>query len=234
MNSFVSGLVVATTAALIGDVARATMLAALMDGRALTAGELAREAGVAGSTASAHLGRLVDGGLLLVERQGRHRYFRLASGEVAQAVEGLMAIAAIGPVRHRPVGPKDAAMRAARACYDHLAGRLGTMIADSLQARGYAEISEGSATITHSGRSFLEDFGLAPGEPSTSRRPFCRACLDWSERRPHLAGWVGKALLDRSLDLGWVVRVPAGRVLRVTPGGRRGYAEAFGIAFEDP
>lgn len=228
----VSGNSIAEIAALMGDPARANILSALMDGRALTAGELSGFAGVSPQTTSGHLSKLVAAGLLSPEKQGRHRYFRLASPAIAGAMEALMVLAASGPVRHRPVGPKDEALRTARTCYDHIAGRLGTGIADALLARGHLLLDEGSGLVTATGHDFLCDFGIdmsvADGG-SASRRPLCRTCLDWSERRPHLAGRLGAAILERSLQLGWVARVPQARALRITRAGERGFDERFGI-----
>lgn len=222
----VSGNTIAEVAALIGDVARANILSALMGGRALTAGELARHAGVSAPTTSGHLAKLLEARLLALEKQGRHRYYRLASHDIAHAIEALMAIAATGPKRHRPVGPKDEAMRLARTCYDHLAGRLGIALADSLCAREHIVLADGAGTMTEKGQRFLCDFGI--DLDTEAKRPLCRTCLDWSERRPHLAGRLGAALLDRSLELGWIARVPDSRAIRITTAGQKGFAKTFG------
>jgi DNA-binding transcriptional ArsR family regulator len=232
MSTLVSGNTLAQTGALIGDPARANILLALMDGRALTAGELAWHAGVSAQTASGHLGKLVEARLVAVVRQGRHRYHRLASAEVARAVEALSTLAAAGPARHRPVGPRDEALRLARTCYDHLAGRLAVALADSLCAQGHlvlADAEEGAAAVTEAGGRFLAgtfglDLGAAPG-----RRPLCRTCLDWSERRPHLGGRLGAALCRRSVELGWLAQVHDSRALALTAVGRDGYRKVFGI-----
>ena len=228
----VSGNTLAEVAGLIGDPARANILSALMDGRALTAGELAWHAGVSAQTTSGHLAKLVEARLVAVEKQGRHRYHRLAAPEVARAVEALMAVAAASPKRHRPTGPRDEAMRTARTCYDHLAGRLGTALADSLQAHGHVVIaaeSDGAGAVTDRGRRFLRDaLGIDFGPER--KRPLCRTCLDWSERRPHFAGRLGAALCRRSFELGWIKRVPDSRAVAITPAGRQGLAELFGIA----
>jgi DNA-binding transcriptional ArsR family regulator len=224
----VSGNTLAEVAALIGDVARANVLLALMDGRALAAGELAWHAGVSPQTTSGHLARLREAGLVLEERQGRHRYHRLASPEVARAIEALMSLAAAGPRRHRPVGPRDEALRAARTCYDHLAGRLAVGLADAMAARGHLDLAEGAGGLTEEGRRFLLS-SLGIDLRAEGKRPLCRTCLDWSERRPHLAGRLGAALLARSLELGWIERAKDSRAVALTPAGRRGYAEAFGI-----
>jgi DNA-binding transcriptional ArsR family regulator len=220
----------AETAALIGDPARATMLAALLDGRALTAGELATAAGVTPQTASGHLARLGTAGLLAVERQGRHRYHRLASPAVARLLEGLMEVSGAAP-RPVPTGPRERAMREARTCYDHLAGRLGVAIADSLAARGAIELEPDGGAVTPSGEAFLAGLGVAPA-PARPGRLFCRPCLDWSERRPHVAGVLGAALCARCFELGWVRRRASSRTLEITPLGWQGLAERFGIAPE--
>lgn len=211
----------------MGDVGRANMLVALMDGRALTAGELARHASVTPQTASGHLARLVELRLVAVERQGRHRYHRLASPDVAGALEALMTVAGASPPRHRPAGPRDEALRAARTCYDHLAGRLGVALADGLRAHGHLILSDGAGSLTDDGRDFLLAFAI--DLKSGHSRPLCRTCLDWSERRPHIAGRLGAALLDRTLSLGWIRRQADGRAVTVTPDGKRGFARVFGV-----
>lgn len=228
MKNMVSGNTIAGVASLIADPARANMLSALMAGIALTAGDLARAGGITPQTASGHLARLVDAEIVAVEKQGRHRYYRLVSPEIAQAMELLSVAATSGPHRYHRPGPKDAALRRARTCYDHIAGCLGVALADAMKARGYAELADGAASVTPEGMRFLDAFGADFGG---GRRPLCRACLDWSERRYHLAGRVGAALLSRSLDLGWVQRVPAGRTLLVTKAGQLGYREQFGDAW---
>lgn len=234
MSNIASGTSIAEIAALIGDTARANMLAALMGGQALTAGELTWHAGVGASTASGHLAKLADSGLLAVEKQGRHRYYRLASPDIAHAMEALMAVAATGPKRHRPVGPKDEALRAARTCYDHLAGRLGISIADALCARGHVILADGGGVVTDAGRRFLGDLGIDLGSDGPRRRPLCRTCLDWSERRPHLAGRLGAKLLDRTLELGWILRSSDSRAVTITPAGLRGFAATFQTPPERP
>ena len=229
MSNIVSGNSIAGVAALMGDAARANILSALMGGIPLTAGELARHAGVTAQTTSGHLARLAEAELIAVERQGRHRYYRLASPEVAQAMQALMAVAASGPPRHHPIGPRDEALRMARTCYDHIAGRLALALADSLCERGYVAIVDGAGLVTDEGMRFFAEFGIDLGWGRRSGRPLCRTCLDWSERRPHLAGHLGAALLYRLLELKWVVRVPDSRALRVTGAGQRGLAYTFGL-----
>jgi len=201
-------------AALIGDPTRATFLLALEDKDALPLSELARLAGVGNSTASIQLGKLVDGGLLSVERHGRHRYFRLASTEVATALE---ALAAIAPDRRKSGDrPLPNGIRAARTCYDHLAGEVGVALLDGLRREG---IVEGEVELTPAGRARLEALGV---DLEPTRRPLTKLCLDWTERRYHLAGALGAALTQRMFELGWIERTATSRAVRVTRKGRGG------------
>jgi DNA-binding transcriptional ArsR family regulator len=221
------GPIIAPIAALIGDPARANMLSALMDGRALTASELAEQAGVTLQTASGHLGKLQGARLLAVEKQGRHRYFRLSGNDVAHALETLMGVAArTGAVRARP-GPKDPALRRARVCYDHLAGERGVAALARLRAKGLIAGEPENMTITRRGRRFFTEFGIELDLLEQGRRPLCLACLDWSERRHHLGGALGAALLSRLCALGWAKREPD-RVVVFTPRGERAFLAAFG------
>jgi DNA-binding transcriptional ArsR family regulator len=220
----------AEIAALAGDPARAGMLQALLDGRALTATELAHVAGVAPQTASGHLGQLTRAGLIAMERQGRHRYHRLASPAVARLLESLMLLAAEArPSRRATVGPRDEKMRAARTCYDHLAGRLGVGIAQAMADAGYVEFAEDAGLVTADGERFLARLGVALEGPARTSRPLCRLCLDWSERRPHLAGRLGAALCSHCLERGWIRRRADGRALDITPAGARAFHEMFGL-----
>lgn len=217
---------IAGLAALIGDPARANMLSALMAGKALTAGELAGEAGVTPQTASGHLARLVAAGLLLVEVQGRHRYYRIAGPDVAEALETLDVLAArTGRVRTR-TGPRDEAMRAARRCYDHLAGTLGVALFDALVRNG--DIVQGADGLAPStaGRARFVAEGIDMNEIEARRRPVCRACLDWSERRPHLAGSLGAALMSHFIKRGWAKADAKSRAIVFTPAGRAAF-DAF-------
>lgn len=225
----------AEVAAISGDPARASMLQALMDGRALTATELARMAGIAPQTASGHLNRMTTLGLVSVEKQGRHRYHRLAAPSVAHMLESIMQVAAdLAPSRKTlTVGPRDAALRAARTCYDHLAGQLGVALADGLVTNGYAEITSDAGLVTKRGMVFLDDIGLdvdalMATKGRASKRPLCRPCLDWSERRPHLAGVVGAAICTHSFGKGWIRRVEGTRAVAITPKGQRIFRERFG------
>ncbi|MCO4316462.1 winged helix-turn-helix domain-containing protein [Phyllobacterium sp. 21LDTY02-6] len=223
----------AEIAALAGDPGRASMLYGLMDGRALTASELAQLAGITAQTASSHLTRMTDAGLLTVEKQGRHRYHRLASAAVAQMIESIMQLAAPpAPARSVRTGPRDAALRAGRTCYDHLAGHLGVSIADSLARDGHLEFNGDAAEITASGLALLRNAGLDADAMAKRGRILCRPCLDWSERRPHLAGALGAALCSHCFDRGWVRRIEGTRAVSVTPNGRRQLRETFGVTLD--
>lgn len=213
---------IAEIAALIGDPARANMLTALMDGRALTVSELAQVAGVTLPTASGHLSRMEAAGLLAAEKQGRHRYLRLSGGDVAAAIESLMELAQrTGAVRVR-TGPRDPALRAARVCYDHLAGARAVALASGLEERGL--MIDGA--LSDAGRAWFAARGFARGE---GRRPFCRPCLDWSERRPHVGGALGAAILTRALDKGWARR-GEGRVIAFSDAGGRAFDRLFALS----
>jgi DNA-binding transcriptional ArsR family regulator len=222
------GTNIAEVAALVGDPARANMLVALMDGRALTAGELAYVGGVTASTASGHLAKLREANLIAVIQQGRHRYYHLASPLVGGMLESLMAVVAIeGPKRYRPSSCRDAALREARTCYNHLAGRLGVAIADAMIEKGQVEMSGEAGLLTNSGRSLLHDLGVVLAEEGRSHRVFCKPCLDWSERRLHIGGALGVAIAMRCFDLGWIERQRDSRALRVTPKGRAEFHRHF-------
>ncbi|MGW1168875.1 ArsR/SmtB family transcription factor [Streptomyces sp. NPDC001153] len=220
----------AALAALIADETRAACLLALLDGRAWTAGELARHAGVAASTLSEHLGKLVAGGLLVEERQGRHRYVRLADARAAELVEDLAARLPPAAVRRPPRTLRESsagsAMARGRTCYDHLAGRLGIAVTDALTLRGLLRQDTGFA-LTDAGVEWFRTAGI-PLDVS-SRRPLARACLDWTERRPHLAGAAGAALCRHALEVGWCVRIGSERAVKVTPSGERELSALLGI-----
>jgi DNA-binding transcriptional ArsR family regulator len=224
---------IAAVAALIADPARANMLAALTSGRAFTSGELAREAYVTPQTASGHLAKLREAGLVTATAQGRHRYHRLAGPEVAAALESLMTLAGrSGRLRTRP-GPRDAALREARVCYDHVAGAAGVALFDALVAGGALRHTDGATEATEAGRRRLAAEGVDLERPAASRRPFCRACLDWSERRPHLAGLLGARMLEFVTERGWARRDAGSRALHFGPMGERAY-RAFLARLADP
>jgi DNA-binding transcriptional ArsR family regulator len=221
------GPAIAPVAALAGDPARANMLGALLAGQALTAGELAREAGVTLQTASAHLARLCDGGLITGVRQGRHRYFQLAGADVAAMLESLLLVAArAGHLRSRP-GPSDLQLRKARVCYDHLAGELAVACFDGLARRDVLAVKGDAVRLTGKGALFLRDFGIDVEALKAGRRPLCRACLDWSQRRSHLAGALGAALLERMVEKKWAARVRNSRLMLFTRAGEARLREAF-------
>lgn len=218
---------IARVAALIGDPARANILTALMSGKALTAAELAREAGVTPQTASSHLAGLQDGALVSVRRQGRHKYVTLASPDVAKLLEALMGIAAgAGHLRTR-TGPRDAALREARVCYNHLAGDRGVQLYESLRMRDLIVEQGDLLDLSAEGQAFAGAFGIDLDALRRRRAPLCRSCLDWSERRSHLAGSLGRAFLERMLADGWVRRDAQSRALRFTPPGVRAFSKAF-------
>jgi DNA-binding transcriptional ArsR family regulator len=208
---------------LVGEPTRTAMLVALMEGRALTAGELARVSGVTPPTASGHLSRLVERGLLALTVQGRRRYFRLASPATAQMIEHMMGVAGIAEAarRSRPVvsGPSDKALRRARRCYDHLAGTVAVELAAFLARSGYLDLAADMAIMTEEGIAFLEQLGVDVSGCSSKghQRAFCRPCMDWSERRPHLAGAIGRSLLQFFIDRHWMRRSLDSRAVSITP-----------------
>jgi DNA-binding transcriptional ArsR family regulator len=217
----------APVAALVGDPARANMLSALLSGKALTASELAEEAGITAQTASSHLSKLENGGLVAAVKQGRHRYFRLSGNDVAEMLETIMGVAArTGAMRTRQ-GPSDPAMREARVCYDHLAGERGVQLYDSLIKKGVIAARGGEIVLTKRGTEFLGTFGIDVDALGMSRRPLCKGCLDWSQRREHLAGSVGAALLVRLIDLGWAARDRKSRAVLFTRNGEAKFAKTF-------
>ena len=218
----------AAGAAAIADPARAAMLDALLDGAPRSAGALAREAGVAASTASHHLGRLLDAGLIVVEPDGRRRAFRLARPEVADALEALALICPPRSARTLRTATRAEAERTARTCYDHLAGRLGVAVCDALLGAG-AIAPDGERAYALGPHADASFGALGVTLPPAGRRAYARPCLDWSERRPHLAGSLGAAIAETMLERKWVTRVPKTRALRVTDSGREGLREALGL-----
>jgi DNA-binding transcriptional ArsR family regulator len=222
----------AAIAALVGDPARANILTALLDGRALTASELAYAAHVTPQTASGHLGKLASARLIVPAQQGRHRYFRLAGPHVARMIESITAVAAIAPPRLRPIRIDDT-MRQARMCYDHIAGRLGVTLADALRQHGQVELADDGGLVTPAGEAFFAKLGVDLSASRSRRRVFCRPCIDWSERRAHLAGAVGAALATRLIDLRWIARKRGSRALSVTPIGWSNIERTFGCSLHD-
>jgi DNA-binding transcriptional ArsR family regulator len=215
---------VVPTASLIGEPTRAAMLTALLDGRALTATELAARAGVTPPTASAHLAKLVAGGLLALEAQGRHRFFRIASSDVAGVLEALAGLSQPASSEHTLEAPLPSGIGFARTCYDHLAGWLGVALRDALLAQEVlCEVGAEHVVTPHGGRWFAA-FGVDLHPARRGRRPFALRCLDWTERRPHLAGALGAALLAHLIERGWLIRQPSERTLTLTPAGRDGFA----------
>ncbi len=214
-------------AALIGDHARAEILTALTAGQALTATELAGVAGVTKQTVSAHRAKLLEARLVAVESQGRHRYFRLDNRDVAQLLESLMGVAyRTGAVRLR-ASPREPALRKARVCYDHLAGELGVLVFDGLEQRRLLRTGSDGLQLTRNGQRFFAGIGIDSEALVSRRRPLCRACLDWSVRRHHLAGALGAALLDRCFELGWARRAKDSRVVNFSPSGEQALRERF-------
>lgn len=215
----------ASIAQLIGDPARAAMLMAVADGRARPAGELAFAAGVTAQTASSHLGKLLSGGLLAVEAQGRHRYYRLAGPDVALALEHLAALAPMQPMRHQPLGREAQRLRFARCCYGHLAGRVGVAVAQALQVRGYlVPAQDRRFEVTPDGAAWFGRMGLDVAALKPARQ-----CLDWTERQHHLAGPLGVQFLDLLCDKGWLRRSPSSRAVQIMPPGWVGLREQLGI-----
>lgn len=227
---------IAQIGSLVGEPARTAMLMELMDGRALTATELARAAGISPQTGSSHLAQLVDAGLLSVTSQGRHRYHRLASTEVAKLLESIMQIASMrldGARRHVVAGPRDAALRTARTCYDHLAGRLGVAIADHLVADGAIVLEGEAGYLSDAGVKVFADMGVSSAvllrSPGTSAPTHCKPCLDWSERRFHVAGKVGAVICAHCLEQLWVRRRNESRALEITPKGQAALRNWLGM-----
>jgi len=240
---------IAAVAALFADPARCAVMLALDDGRALPASVLAEEAGVTRSTASSHLTKLTDAGLLTIETHGRHRYYRLAGPQVGELIERLGSVAPMRPVRSLREGTKAARLRSARTCYDHFAGRLGVELMTSLLQQKVLTGGDGRYDpirdtgdalsgpghdvhyeLTVPGRIFLAHLAI---EIPSGTRPLIRYCVDWTEQRHHLSGALGRAILDRFVDTDWVKRMPRGRAVKVTPEGRTALADWFGVDWTD-
>lgn len=220
---------IARTAALIGDLARASMLTALMSGKALTATELSKEAGITVQTASSHLRKLEEGGLISVRKQGRHKYFAIANEEVAHVIEGLMGLA-LGsePLKSR-IGPTEAALRHSRVCYNHLAGSMGIQLYDSLMSKRILQLNDDELSLTRKGIKFVSEFGIELESLQSKRTPLCRECLDWSERRSHLAGSLGRAFLTKFESLRWTKRVEGTRIMKFSNRGTDMFNRSFPV-----
>lgn len=220
---------IAAVGALVGVPTRAAMLWALAGGQALPASELAYRAYLSPQTASSHLAKMVDGGLLVVERCGRHRYYRMANAEVSQIVEQLMALAPAPRVRGRPDMERNNPLRRARSCYGHLAGRLGVLLTASLSEQGLVQLAKQDYLLTRAGEAWFLDFGIDPAVLKKQRRMFARRCIDWSERLPHLGGALGDAFATRLFELKWIKRAKRGRAVLVTNRGGPALKKMFGV-----
>jgi DNA-binding transcriptional ArsR family regulator len=221
---------IAEVAALVGDPARANMLVALLGGQALTATELAYAAGVSPQTTSGHLGKLAAARLVVLMKQGRHRYYRLAGPQVGHMLESIMEVALDGPPRYQPRSKTDDQMRYARTCYDHIAGVVGVGLADRMIEREFVVLGDEGGEVTPAGMEFLTRLGVDLAGARERRRMFCRPCLDWTERRSHIGGAVGAAIAQRCFELKWIEHVRDSRALTVTAAGRRGLMESFGLS----
>ncbi|WP_343562048.1 winged helix-turn-helix domain-containing protein [Kiloniella sp. b19] len=213
--------------ALIGDPARANMLIALMSGKALTASELASEAGVTRQTASAHLQKLESAQLIRKMKQGRHKYFALADDDIGSVLEALMGLAAKRGLIRTRTGPRDPALRKARICYDHLAGDLAVELYDLMLSRDFLRQEGEELVLCNDGEAFFSGLGFDLARLQTSRRPLCKGCLDWSARRNHLAGSLGAALLDHCYAQGWAKREDGSRIITFTPSGEQKLLDCF-------
>jgi DNA-binding transcriptional ArsR family regulator len=215
----------AEVAGLLGEPARTRILTALLGGGAFTGKELAYFAGVTAPTASSHLSRLVAGELLMMEKQGRCHYYRLKSADVARAIEGLMTVAAVPPAGWPPGRRVEPALRDARMCYDHMAGRLGVSLCDTMLRRDYIVLADSGGELTDSGARFLAGLGVDLEQARGAKRRYCRTCLDWTEHRPHIPGAVSAGLAEALLERQWIARIPDSRALTITAGGRDKLAE---------
>ncbi|WP_113937454.1 MULTISPECIES: ArsR/SmtB family transcription factor [Bacillus] len=220
---------VAEVAFLLGEKSRAAILISLMDGRFHTASELAYMAAIKPQTASFHLSKLIESNLVNVDKQGRHRYYQLANEEVARILESFLAISPPPEVRSLKQSSQVKLLREARTCYDHLAGKLGVGLTESMLNTGYLEKEERNFVVTPKGEQFFTDFGIDLGQLKRKRRSFSHACIDWSERHHHLAGALGNELMKRFLDLSWIVQVPSIRAVKVTDKGKVGFKQHFNI-----
>jgi DNA-binding transcriptional ArsR family regulator len=219
---------IARIAALIGNPARANMLTALMGGKALTAAELAAEAGITPQTASAHLGKMTEAIILRQRKQGRHRYYAIRDENVADVIAGLMGLAEKAGLTRTRTGPRDTALRTARSCYNHLAGDMGVRLFDALNQRGLLSQTIEGVALTGAGRNFFADFGIDLLSLERKTSPMCRECLDWSARRSHLSGNLGRAILDKFIELNWAARDQDSRAIIFSERGKAAFANTFG------
>jgi len=217
------------TSSLISEPSRAAILMALLDGQALPAGELAYRAGISPQTASSHLSKLVEGRLIMVERHGRHRYYKLAGPEIGQALETLLAIAPQTPSLRRSLIDEQSAIRVARACYDHLAGRLGVHLTLALVKKKVITPDDRYYTVTKKGEKWFAEFGINIDRLKRTRRIFAKQCFDWTERQPHLAGVLGAAILNRLFEQQWIVRIKEDRAVHVTFQGKEMLTKTFSV-----
>jgi DNA-binding transcriptional ArsR family regulator len=222
----------AEVAALVGDPARANILCALLDGRALTASELSFVAGVTAQTTSGHLAKLVAAKLILPRKDGRHRYYCIAGAPISVMLESIMNVAQSGAPRYQPKSKADAGLRLARLCYDHIAGQLGVGLTSRLVEGGFVVLGEEAGAVSPAGDRLLSGLGVDLSSARAQRRIFCRPCLDWTERRFHIGGAVGAALANRLFELKWIERSPHGRALTITPTGYRGFRDALSFTLE--
>ncbi|MFN2744383.1 ArsR/SmtB family transcription factor [Bacillus sp. z60-18] len=222
----------AETAKLVSDSSRAAMLTALLDDRFYTASELAGFAGIKPQTASFHLSKLADADMLFCQKQGRHRYYRLKNANIAQALEGLLNIAPPGEIRSLRQSAEDQALRKARTCYDHLAGTLGVILAERLVEMGFLQEEESAFAVTEKGAACFKELGIDISQVRRKRRSFCHKCLDWSERRHHIAGALGAALLDLFFRMDWIRRRPKTRAVTFTPKGEKELERVFGLSIK--
>ncbi|ADM68352.1 hypothetical protein GMA19_00499 [Paenibacillus polymyxa E681] len=220
---------VAMIASLVSEPSRAAILTALLDGRFHTASELAHMAGIKPQTASFHLAKMTEAQVVIVEKQGRHRYFGIQDPEVAQVMESLLSIAPPVPIKSFTHAFENEALRLARTCYDHVAGQLGVQLMSFFIQKGILFEDQDGLHITEPGEAFFTDFQIDLTKTRQKRRSFSHKCLDWSERRHHLAGALGSALLDRLFELHWIERLPTTRAIRITADGKRGFKEIFSI-----
>ncbi|MBD1582624.1 ArsR/SmtB family transcription factor [Pseudoalteromonas sp. S16_S37] len=220
---------IAYLGALVGDAARSKMLTALMSGKALTATELSLEANITPQTASSHLMKLVDGELIIVRKQGRHKYFQLKNLQVAELIEQMLNISASMAQTSIATGPTDERLKRSRICYDHLAGELGVQLFDALQSNGWIVEAQDMLTLTQLGLSFFSELGFDTAATKKTRRPLCKACLDWSERRSHLAGYLGKWVLTDALARQWAHQDLDSRAIEFTPHGLKAFKSKYGF-----